>query len=443
MTDVRLAATQILTSLLQQQGSLSSLLPDYLKQVSARDTGLLQQLVYGTTREYFRLDALTQYLLKKPFQAKDADLQACLLIGLYQLRELRIPEHAVIHETVELAKRLNKEWATGLINAVLRRYQREAVELDQQLSQQSDLYHWNHPEWMVTKLQHNWPDHWQQILIQNDIRAPMTLRVNKHLLTTETFHSKLAEEGIHAQLGQLSAQAIILEEPMDVLDIPGFDLGECSVQDEAAQLSAALLDVQPGERVLDACAAPGGKLCHLLEHHANSAAQVDAVELNPLRIPRIRENLNRLQLSEYCRVFEGDASSQDWWDGVAYDRILVDAPCSGSGVIRRNPDIKLLRQNEDLLKLATLQMAILENLWQILKPGGTLLYATCSIFPQENERIIERFCKQHTDALHEPLAISIGLVRPYGTQFFPQLNSHDGFFYAKLIKLSANGMSDA
>lgn len=443
MTDVRLAATQILTSLLQQQGSLSSLLPIHIKQVNSRDTGLLQQLVYGTTREYFRLDALVHYLLKKPFQAKDTDLHACLLVGLYQLRDLRIPAHAVIHETVELAKRLNKEWATGLINAVLRRYQREAVELDQQLSQKSDPYHWNHPEWMVTKLQHNWPDHWQQILVQNDIRAPMTLRVNKRLLTAEQFQNKLAQQGINAQLSQLSAQAVILEEPIDVLDIPGFDLGECSVQDEAAQLSTELLDVQPGERVLDACAAPGGKLCHLLEHHADSAAQIDALELNPKRIPRIIENLNRLQLAGYCRVFEGDASSQDWWDGVVYDRILVDAPCSGSGVIRRNPDIKLLRHNEDLLQLATLQLSILDNLWLMLKPGGTLLYATCSVFPQENERIIERFCKLHNDALHLPLQLSNALERPFGIQFFPKLHSHDGFFYAKLTKLSADGISNA
>lgn len=443
MTDVRLAATQIITSLIQQQGSLTSLLPDYLKQVSSRDTGLLQQLVYGTTREYFRLDALTQYLLKKPFQAKDTDLQACLLIGLYQLRDLRIPAHAVIHETVELAKRLNKEWATGLINAVLRRYQREAVELDQQLSQQSDLYHWNHPEWMVTKLQHNWPDHWQQILIQNDIKAPMTLRVNKRLLTPEIFLSKLEDDGIHAEPSQVSEHAVILDDPLDVHAISGFDQGECSVQDEAAQLSIPLLDVQPNERVLDACAAPGGKLCHLLEHHADTSAQIDAVELNASRIPRIHENLSRLGLTEYCRVFEGDAAQQDWWDGIPYDRILVDAPCSGSGVIRRNPDIKLLRQNEDLLKLATLQMAILENLWHMLKPGGTLLYATCSIFPQENERIIERFCKQYSDAQHQPLTLSTAIERPFGHQFFPKLHSHDGFFYAKLTKLSANGISDA
>ena len=442
MTDVRLAATQILTSLLQQQGSLGSLLPDYLKQVSKRDTGLLQQLVYGTAREYYRLDALAQHLLKKPFQAKDTDLHACLLLGLYQLRELRIPAHAVIHETVELAKRLNKEWATGLINAVLRRYQREAIELDQQLSQQSELYHWNHPEWMITKLQHNWPEHWQQILIQNDIRAPMTLRVNKRLHTTESFTQRLMEESINAHTGQLSAQAVILDEPMDVLDIPGFEQGECSVQDEAAQLSVQFLDLQPNERVLDACAAPGGKLCHLLEHYADHAVQIDAVELNSIRLPRIYENLDRLQLTGFCRVFEGDASQQDWWDGVAYDRILVDAPCSGSGVIRRNPDIKLLRHNEDLLKLATLQMAILDNLWQMLKPGGTLLYATCSIFPQENERIVERFCKQHANALHQPLNCTAGLARAFGTQFFPQFNSHDGFFYAKLTKLAANGISE-
>ncbi len=443
MTDVRLAATRLLASLISQQGSINSLLPEVMKTVKPKDTALLQQLVYGTSREYWRLDALARQLLKKPFQAKDIDLQACLLLGLYQLREMRIPPHAVIHETVELTKLLNKDWAKGLINALLRRYQREAITLDQQLSQSSDIYHWNHPEWMITKLQHNWPDHWQSILIQNDIKAPLTLRVNKRLLSASEYLALLDEEGISAGLSELSQHAVVLAEPLDVKDLPGFDIGEVSVQDEVAQLSVPILAPQAGDRILDACAAPGGKLCHLLEEIGGQSTQVDAIELSPHRITRINENLARLKLDTYCQVLCGDATSSEWWDGNCYDRILIDAPCSGSGVIRRNPDIKILRQNEDILKLASTQLSILENLWKMLSPGGTLVYATCSIFPQENERIIERFCKLHTDALHQPINLSAGYSRPYGIQFFPKFNSHDGFFYAKLVKLDASGSSNA
>ena len=438
--DVRLAATRLLTGLLNQQGSIASLLPEAQKQISERDTSLLHQLCYGCTREFFRLDTLARQLLKKPFQTKDYDLYAVLLLGLYQLRDLRIPEHAVVHETVELTRLLNKNWATGLINAVLRRYQREAITLDQSLSQHSDTYHWNHPQWMLDKLQHNWPDHWHTILVQNDIKGPLTLRVNKHLLSRHDYLLKLQQEGIGAKAGTMCEQAIILDEAMDVHQLPGFDQGWCSVQDEAAQLSGNLLGAQAGEHILDACAAPGGKLGQLLELLPESTS-VTALELSEARTQRIRDNLQRLNFSHRCQLINGDAASQAWWDGHLYDRILLDAPCSGSGVIRRNPDIKLLRQNEDLLKLASLQLSILANLWSLLKPGGTLLYATCSVFPQENERIIERFCKQQADAIHQPLDLPWGLVRPLGQQFFPQLHSHDGFFYAKLIKSTDSGQS--
>lgn len=438
--DVRLVATRLLEGLLCQQGSLASLLPDAQTQVSERDTALLQQLCYGCTREFFRLDALAQHLLKKPFQSKDYDLYAVLLLGLYQLREMRIPEHAVVHETVELTRLLNKDWATGLINAVLRRYQREAITLDQTLSQQSDTYHWNHPAWMLDKLKHNWPDQWQSILVQNDIKGPLTLRVNKHLLSRQDYLNKLLEEDIAAKPGAMSDQAIILDEPLDVHLLPGFDQGWCSVQDEVAQLSGYLLGAKADEKILDACAAPGGKLGQLLELLPETTS-VTALELSESRSERIHANLQRLNFSHRCQLINGDAASPDWWDGTLYDRILLDAPCSGSGVIRRNPDIKLLRQNEDLLTLASLQLSILSNLWSLLKPGGTLLYATCSVFPQENERIIERFCKQQPEATHQPLDLPWGFVRPFGQQFFPQLHSHDGFFYAKLIKSTDSGHS--
>lgn len=436
--NVRLIATRLLTGLLSQQGSIASLLPEAQKQISERDTRLLQQLCYGCTREFFRLDALAQHLLKKPFQSNDYDLYAVLLLGLYQLRELRIPEHAVVHETVELTQLLNKDWAKGLINAVLRRYQREAITLDQTLSQHSDAYHWNHPQWMLDKLQHNWPDHWQSILVQNDIKGPLTVRVNKHLLSRDAYLDKLHQENIGAKAGAMCEQAIILDEAMDVHLLPGFDQGWCSVQDEAAQLSGYLLGAQADERILDACAAPGGKLGQLLELLPDSTS-VTALELSETRSHRIRDNLQRLNFSHRCQLINGDAASQDWWDGALYDRILLDAPCSGSGVIRRNPDIKLLRQNEDLIKLAGLQLSILNNLWSLLKPGGTLLYATCSVFPQENERIIERFCKQQPNAQHQLLELPWGIACQLGQQFFPQFHSHDGFFYAKLIKSVDSG----
>ncbi len=270
-----------------------------------------------------------------------------LLLGLYQLREMRIPEHAVVHETVELTRLLNKDWAKGLINAVLRRYQREAISLDQTLSQQSDAYHWNHPAWILDKLKHNWPEQWQSILVQNDIKGPLTLRVNKHLLSREEYLNRLLEDGITAKAGIMCDQAIILDEAMDVHLLPGFDQGWCSVQDEVAQLSGYLLDAQADEHLLDACAAPGGKLGQLLELLPESTS-VTALELSESRSQRIRDNLQRLNFNHRCQLINGDAASQDWWDGNLYDRILLDAPCSGSGVIRRNPDIKLLRQNEDL-----------------------------------------------------------------------------------------------
>lgn len=437
--NIRALAAQVLAPLLRQHGSLSVHLPDHLAHCPERDRALLQQLCYGTMRELFRLEQLAQHFLRKPFKQQDLDIHALLLVGLWQLRSSRIPAHAALNETVNACAELNKPWAAKLLNAILRRYQRESTTAEQTLAT-DPAFQWNHPQWMISKLQHNWPDHWQDILAANDRQAPMTLRVNKRLLTRDEALEKLHAEGLAAMPCAFSAEGISLEAAADVSALPGFAEGELSVQDEAAQLAASLVQTQNGQRVLDACAAPGGKLCHLLEQNEH-LQDVVAIELEPQRAQRIHDNLHRLGLQLGCEVLTADASSQDWWDGRLFDRILIDAPCSGTGVIRRHPDIKLLRRGEDIAALASVQLSILTNLWSMLQPGGRLVYATCSIFGQENERVIERFLKQHGDAVHQPIDADWGEARPFGRQLFPQIDGHDGFYYAVLEKQVDNKLA--
>jgi len=427
---IRAVAAKTLAPVIARKESLNTALPKGLSRSQEQERALLQQFCYGVMRNYPRLSLLAKKLLKKPFKPQDKDLEALLLVGLYQLLDMRIPLHAAISETVEATTDLNKEWAKGLLNAILRRVQREQEQLFSEL-EADPTFRFNHPQWMIDKISHNWPDHWQQILEQNNQQPPMTLRVNRYRISRDEYLEALADAGIDGSATAYSDAAIQLSKPCDVMLLPGFDEGLVSVQDEAAQLSAHLLDLQPEQRVLDACAAPGGKLCHIVEHQPD-LSQVTAIELEHNRAERIHENLDRLELD--AEVIIADASSAEWWDGVLYDRILVDAPCSASGVIRRNPDIKHMRQSEDLKALADIQLKILQNCWQMLSPGGTLIYATCSIFPQENERVVERFLKLQHNATHQPISAEWGIERPYGRQLFPQEQGHDGFYYAILNK---------
>ncbi len=432
--NIRALAAGVLAPLLRQHGSLSTHLPDALEHCPPQDRALLQQLCYGTMRELFRLQAIANRLLKKPFKSQDMDLQALLLVGLWQLRSSRIPAHAALNESVEATQVLNKPWATKVFNAVLRRYQRDREALEQTLAD-DPCFTWNHPQWFIDKLSHNWPEHWQEVLQANDLQAPLTLRTNVRQQSREQAMAQLTDQGIGATPCPYSPVGLTLDQAMDVSAIPGFSAGQLSVQDEAAQLAADLVEAEAGERILDACAAPGGKLCHLLEA-TPGLQEVVAIELEPARTQRITDNLQRLGLELECRVETADASSQNWWDGTAFDRILVDAPCSGTGVIRRHPDIKWLRKGDEIAALAQVQLSILTNLWQMLKPGGRLVYATCSIFSQENERIIERFLRQQPDARHQPIAAEWGEARPFGRQLFPQIGGHDGFYYAVLNKVT-------
>ncbi len=428
--NLRAIAAEVLAPVMAQRQSLSSSLPPGLQQVSARDRALLQQLCYGTLRWQPRLEKLAGKLLHKPFKSKDRDLHALLLVGLYQLSALRIPEHAALSETVAATQSLGKGWAKGVLNGALRNYLRQRVALEQRLNGDPE-FRFAHPHWLIDQLRQAWPEQWQALLEQNNQQPPFCLRVNRRLHTPDSYQTELDAAGQAARPGLLSPDSLYLEVACDVDQLPGFEQGWVSVQDEAAQLAADLLDLRPGQQVLDACAAPGGKSCHMLEREA-ALAGLDALDISPERLERVRESLTRLNLA--CDLLEGDAADRAWWPGVPYDRILADVPCSATGVIRRHPDIKCLRQPADIPALAALQARILDNLWQLLKPGGRLVYATCSVLPAENSDQVAAFLDRQSDARLLPIEADWGLDTGAGRQLLPQHQGHDGFFYAILEK---------
>lgn len=431
MIPVRLAAAQTLASLLRQQGSLSALLPVWQKQVKDADRPLLQELCFGCCRWYPRLQRLLSQLLDKPLRNKDSDIQALLLLGLYQLIHTRIPDHAAIGETVEAARHFKKPWATGLINGVLRRFQRGRDALESRLVADPVWQH-NHPQWLLDAWRQAWPEAWAEILHANDQHPPFTLRVNRQRNNRTDYLAQLTGQGIAAQATPFSEDGIRLVTPLDPRGLPGFAEGAVSVQDEAAQLAAGLLQLAPGMRVLDACAAPGGKTGHILEQEP-AIGQLTALDSDQRRLTRVTDNLQRLGVE--ARLICADASQpQDWWDGQQFDRILLDAPCSASGIIRRHPDIKMLRTPEDIARLSALQGKILDALWPLLTDEGLLVYATCSIMPEENTRVVEAFLRRQPDARCEPLEADWGLEQPCGRQLLPRPDGHDGFYYARLRK---------
>ncbi|MFK0312357.1 16S rRNA (cytosine(967)-C(5))-methyltransferase RsmB [Pseudomonas sp. NPDC090233] len=431
----RLAAARALAAVLSGKASLNSSLPAQLDKVDERDRGLTQDLAFGTARWQPRLELLAAQLLQKPFKAADADVQALLLVGLYQLFYTRIPAHAAIGETVGCADKLKKPWAKGLLNAVLRRAQREGKELLAGM-ERDPVARTAHPRWLQKALKAFWPEQWEAICAANNAHPPMILRVNRRHQSRDAYLALLSEAGVGASACQYSHDGIVLDEACDVRSLPGFAEGWVSVQDEAAQLSADLLELAPGQRVLDACCAPGGKTCHLLEAEAGLAHLV-AIDLEAKRLTRVRENLDRLQLdAELIACDARDTAS--WWDGKPFQRILLDAPCSATGVIRRHPDIKLTRQADDIPALAALQGELLDALWPTLEVGGMLLYATCSSLPTENTEVIEAFLARTPGARELDLATEAGVRQPHGRQLLAQEGGHDGFYYAKLIKIAAS-----
>ena len=424
----RSVAARVLAAVISEQRSLTAVLAEHIKQVEERDRGFCQQLCYGVIRWQPRLTLIADKLLKKPLKHKDTDIQALLLIGLYQLSELKTPPHAAISETVNAAKQLGKQWAGGLLNACLRNYQRQQNEIDAAIETDKQAIY-AHPQWLLERYQLDWPEQWQQICDANNQQPPMMLRVNRQQNDRDRYLQLLADEGIEARAMDAGNEAVLLTSPCDVHKLPGFFDGMASVQDGAAQLVAGLLDIQPGQRILDACAAPGGKTGHILEQAPDN--QVIALDISDKRLESIAENLSRLNLSASLAAADA-ADTGLWWDGEAFDRILIDAPCTGSGVIRRHPDIKLLRRPEDIDQLAATQQQLLDNLWPLLKPGGLMVYTTCSAFKQENEQQIEAFLQRHPDAGEVRPDRPPAQPRPFGFQRLPGDDVMDGFYYACL-----------
>lgn len=427
----RALVATVLSELLSNHGSLTTQLSKHREH---SDFSLIQESCYGACRWFTLLEHILSTLLNKPLKSSDLDLKCLLICGLYQLRELEVAEYAVINESVSAATALKKPWAKGLINAVLRNYLRKKQAIEEALLKEEPAVLHSHPAWLLKEIQAQWPEHATQILHNNNLRPPMTLRVNQMQQTRAEYLALLQESDIEACAGDFADSAVYLARPSPVTSIPGFEEGLLSVQDEASQLVAPLLQLEPKQRVLDACAAPGGKTCHILESEP-SLTQCAAIDLSKSKLKRIEENLERLHLQ--ANLIEADAADIDsWWDGQLFDRILLDAPCSATGIIRRHPDIKLLRKPKEVEQLTRTQARLLTALWACLKPGGLLLYTSCSILRQENEQIIANFLESSDNAKYEGIAADWGVECQFGRQLLPGANqSPDGFFFCLLRKV--------
>jgi 16S rRNA (cytosine967-C5)-methyltransferase len=429
----RAAAAAVLEAVRHRGRSLSEALtaPQVLALDDGRDRALVQELSYGALRLLPRLEGLAASLMHRPVKAADRDLEALILIGLYQLVCTRIPAHAAVAATVAAAKSPARPWAAGLVNALLRRYEREGPALEARIAT-SPRVRWLFPDWLLLRLQAAWPERWAAICDASNAHPPMTLRINSLRTDLAAYAGLLAAEGFASRPLPHADAALQLDTPVTTGRLPGFDAGLVSVQDAGAQLAAMLLDAQPGERVLDACAAPGGKTAHILERAGNDL-DLTAVDLDPQRLARLVQGLGRLGLS--ARACAGDAAHPEGdWASHRYRRILLDVPCSATGVIRRHPDIKWLRRDADIPRLAALQANILDAAWPLLDPGGTLLYSTCSLLPEENERQVAAFLARTPDAIPSPIVADWGLSRGPGRQVLPESDGMDGFFYARVEK---------
>jgi len=419
MHNIQLAATQIVQEVMEDGRNLNQVLDESLRRKSVwtpAQRAALQDLSYGTLRFYGQLNAILNLLLHK--HMTDHRITYLLLVALYQLQYSKAAQHAVVDHAVRSADMLNPK-IRGLVNAILRNFLRNQAELLAQADLSAEG-RFSYPQWWIDELRAQYGEQAAEILDAGNQHPPMTLRVNQRQGTTAEYLEELSAQGIAAH--GIAPDAVLLEKPMSVDKLPGFLTGRVSVQDAGAQYAARLLDAQPGMRVLDACAAPGGKTAHILER---SAVEMVALDKDEKRLQRVAENLQRLELS--ATLLSGDAADpQEWWDGKPFDRILADVPCSATGVVRRHPDIKWLRRKKDLMSFATQQRDILQSLWPLLAPGGLLLYATCSVFKQENQDVVDRFLAQHSEARLLPTDLPAGRLLT--------TDLHDGFFYALLQK---------
>ncbi|MBH2001704.1 MAG: 16S rRNA (cytosine(967)-C(5))-methyltransferase RsmB [Moraxellaceae bacterium] len=424
--NLNLRAQVIKTLLAVQNGqSLASVLNQHINIVSERDRGLYHELTLGCLRQWYSLKAITLPLLTKPLD--NEALESCLYLGLYQILCTRIPVHAAISETVNAAKQLGFEPMSGLVNAILRRVSRETSEFQTALNNTHGL-----PSWLFKRLKKDWPDQFDEICQNLKQVAPLTLRVNERQISRDEYLDILDEEQIDARPCTLSDVGIVLEQTGNITHLPGFEEGGFSVQDEHAQLCAMLLPNLDDQVVVDACAAPGGKTAHILERF--NPKKLIALDHDAKRLLRVSENLDRLVLAQdNVEIVTADATT--WQAKETVDCIVLDAPCSATGVIRRHPDIRLLRQSTDIAQTAALQQQILQNMWQQLKVGGTLLYITCSILKAENEQQMAVFFAEHPDAEEIKINVDWGIEQTYGRQLLPTAQSGDGFYYCQIKKL--------
>jgi len=430
MLNPRTTAAHVIYSVAHDGLNLDDAFEKHLKHAEESSHAFIKAMCFGVMRFYPRLLFFLSKLLDKPVRNKEKIIECLLLAGIFEIYYMQTPSHACVSEMVKAGLELKKTWAKGLINAVLRSALREQETL-QQLVEDNEGARAAHPKWLLKRLKQHWPSEYNTIIEANNLAGPFTLRVNLQKTTREDYLILLENKGIAATVCQHSPAGLQCDAAVEVSELPGFADGMVSVQDQAAQLAATLLMPQAGERILDACAAPGGKTAHLLETCAE--LNVTAIDISESRLLKVSETLQRLGLK--AQVKQGDAQDPDgWWDQKPFDQILLDAPCSATGVIRRHPDIKLLRRPEDIENLVQTQAQMLSMLWPLLKTGGMLLYSTCSILAEENDQQIQQFIQNNKNAREHIISAEWGHERQHGRQILPGEDDMDGFYYALIYK---------
>ncbi|MCX7120357.1 MAG: 16S rRNA (cytosine(967)-C(5))-methyltransferase RsmB [Gammaproteobacteria bacterium] len=438
MSNTRAISAEIIEQVCYQHISLSEafLIPELKPKDD--DRAFVKEICFGTLRYWIQLQAILKELLETPLKKEDKDIECLLCVGLYQLIYMHVPHYALVNETVTATRILKKSWASGLVNKILRMAisaQSPERQRAESVITKSITAQYSHPNWIIDKIKSAWPTHWENILNANNQKAPLFLRVNQTKIPFKEYLKILNDHKINHTCVTGLSHGIQLENPMPVENIPGFKNGLFSVQDASGQKVVAYCDIHPEHHVLDACAAPGSKTTHILET-CPSVKKLIALDLHKKRLSKVAENIKRLQLpTENVQLIAANACDvNDWWDGELFDRILLDAPCSASGVIRRHPDIKLLRKKTDIKNLAEQQLKMLETLWPLLKKSGKLIYSTCSIFPDENENVIAKFLSSHPDANTSPINNPWGENLKYGQQVITGTQNRDGFYYCVIQK---------
>ena len=430
--DAQAVAALTVCDVLHQGRSLDRALAARMEGLPQARHALLRELARGTLRWHPYLLAMLVPLLRRPLAHQDPRIVGLLLVASYQLDHSKLPCHAVVQQAVEACLPLGQSWAKPLVNGVLRTRLRRHDALH-------DSLRWHErdalPLWLAERLRKEWPAHYEDIAASARQRPPMALRVSTPHCERPAYMAQLTDAGIPCRPCALSPSGVWLEEAWPPPKLPGFGDGQASVQDESAQLAAPLLAVRDGERVLDACAAPGGKSSHLLEL-APEMAELTMLDIDEGRLQLLRDNLGRLGLptaGTALRHIAADAAHpEDWWDQKPYDRILLDVPCSGTGVMRRRPDIKWLRRPEDIPRFAALQLRLLRALWPCLRPGGELLYVSCSLLDEENGTVVQRFLAREPEAQACQLPVDWGHASGPGRAITPMPTGGDGFFFALL-----------